>query len=120
MDAFGLTMAQLDAAGAAWTAREILQQPQVWAQIEHMLAGDSARLAGFLDPLLERSELRIVLTGAGTSAHIGKCLAPALTRSLRRRVDAIATTDLVASPPSYLSAATPTLLVSFSRSGNSP
>ena len=120
MDAFGLTMAQLDAAGAPWTAREILQQPQVWAQIEHLLAGDSARLAGFLDPLLERSELRIVLTGAGTSAHIGKCLAPALTSSLRRRVDAIASTDLVASPDSYLSAGTPTLLVSFSRSGNSP
>jgi tagatose-6-phosphate ketose/aldose isomerase len=113
-------MAQIDAAGAHWTAREILQQPQVWAQIEHSLAGDASRLAGFLDPLLERSELRMVLTGAGTSAHIGKCLAPVLTRSLRRRVDAIASTDLVASPPSYLCVGTPTLLVSFGRSGNSP
>jgi tagatose-6-phosphate ketose/aldose isomerase len=120
MDAFGLTMAQIDAAGAHWTAREILQQPDLWAQIEHSLAGESARLARFLEPLLRRSELRIVLTGAGTSAHIGKCLAPALTRILGRRVDAIASTDLVASPHSYLSAETPTLLVSFGRSGNSP
>ena len=120
MDAFGMTMAQIDAAGAHWTVREILQQPQIWAQIEHSHAAESARLAGFLEPLLQRSELRVVLTGAGTSAHIGKCLAPALTRGLCRRVDAIASTDLVASPDSYLSAGTPTLLVSFGRSGNSP
>src|ERR1700683_1553554 len=120
MHAFGMTMTQIDAAGAHWTAREILQQPQIWAQVEHSLAGESARLATFLEPLLKRPELRLVLTGAGTSAHIGKCLAPALTRGLRRRVDAISTTDLVASPQSYLSAETPTLLVSFGRSGNSP
>ena len=37
-----------------------------------------------------------------------------------RRVDAIPTTDLVASPQSFLSPATPTLMVSFGRSGNSP
>jgi tagatose-6-phosphate ketose/aldose isomerase len=36
------------------------------------------------------------------------------------RVDAIPTTDLVANPRSYLSPLTPTLLVSFGRSGNSP
>ena len=71
-------------------------------------------------PLFRQPELRIVLTGAGTSAYIGECLAPALTRMLRRRVDAIPTTDLVSSPQSYLSAETPTLMVSFGRSGNSP
>ena len=120
MDAFGLTMTQIDAAGAHWTAREVLQQPQLWAQIERELAADSARLAAFLGPLLARADLRIVLTGAGTSAHIGECLAPALTQTLRRRVDAIPTTDLVASPQSYLSLETPTLMVSFGRSGNSP
>ena len=69
MHAFGMTMTQIDAAGAHWTAREILQQPQIWAQVEHSLAGESARLATFLEPLLKRPELRLVLTGAGTSAH---------------------------------------------------
>ena len=120
MDAFGLTAAQIESAGAHWTAREILQQPRIWAQIETAIAGEAARLAGFLDPLLKRPELRIVLTGAGTSAHIGECLAPTLARTLARRVDAIPTTDLVASPQSYLFYNTPTLVVSFGRSGNSP
>jgi tagatose-6-phosphate ketose/aldose isomerase len=120
MNAFGFSAAQLDSAGAHWTAREVLQQPQIWAEIERQIAAESVGLAAFLDPLLRNGELRIVLTGAGTSAHIGECLAPALTRTLERRIDAISSTDLVASPHSYLTAETPTLMVSFGRSGNSP
>jgi tagatose-6-phosphate ketose/aldose isomerase len=64
--------------------------------------------------------LRIVLAGAGTSGFIGECLAPALARRTNLRVEAVSTTDLVASPGSWLVANAPTLLVSFSRSGNSP
>jgi len=56
---FGLNGAQLDAAGAHWTAREVLQQPQVWAEIHSLLAGEAARLREFLDPLLARPEVRI-------------------------------------------------------------
>jgi tagatose-6-phosphate ketose/aldose isomerase len=120
MNAFGLSAAQLESAGAQWTAREVLQQPQIWAEIEQQIAAQTAGIGAFLDPLLQQQQLRIVLTGAGTSAHIGECLAPALTRTLARRIDAISTTDLVAGPPSYLTAETPTLMVSFGRSGNSP
>jgi tagatose-6-phosphate ketose/aldose isomerase len=120
MNIFGLSATQLDSAGAHWTAREVLQQPRIWAQIETLITGESARLFAFLEPLLRLADLRILLTGAGTSAHIGECLAPALARTLARRVDAIPTTDLVASPQSYLTSNTPTLLVSFGRSGNSP
>lgn len=120
MDAFGLTVAQFEDAGAHRTAREVLQQPQIWAQVETLIESEAARLSRFLDPLLKLPELRILLTGAGTSAHIGECLAPTLTRQLHRRVDAIPTTDLVASPRSYLSPDTPTLMVSFGRSGDRP
>ncbi len=49
-------------------------------------------------PLVANPYLRVVLTGAGTSAYIGDCLAPALSARLRRRVDAIATTDLLSGP----------------------
>ena len=63
--------------------------------------------------------LRIVLTGAGTSAYIGQCLAPALARA-GRNAAAIPTTDIVASPRSTLAADVPTLIVHFARSGNSP
>ncbi len=61
-----------------------------------------------------------ILTGAGTSAFIGECLAPYLAARLPCRVEAIATTDLVSAPYLYFEAGTPTLLVSFGRSGNSP
>jgi tagatose-6-phosphate ketose/aldose isomerase len=117
---FGLSAAEIEGAGAQWTAREVLQQPEVWAEIERLIAGEAQGLGEFLNPLLARPDGRVVLTGAGTSAYIGECLAPALARMLQRRVEAIPTTDLVASPQSYLSPATPTLLVSFGRSGNSP
>lgn len=120
MTMFGLNAAQLESAGARWTAQEILQQPEVWSEIEALIAAQSTALSGFVDPWLRNPDSQIILTGAGTSAHIGACVAPALTRVLHRRVDAIPTTDLVASPESYLSAASPTLLVSFARSGNSP
>jgi tagatose-6-phosphate ketose/aldose isomerase len=43
-----------------------------------------------------------------------------LARGGSHRVEAIATTDIVASPQSWLARDTPTLLVSFARSGNSP
>ena len=75
-------------------------------------------LRAYLEPLLGRPDLRIVLTGAGTSAFVGECLAPALNRS-GRKAHAVATTDLVGSPDSWLDPAAPTLLVSFARSGNS-
>lgn len=120
MDEFGFSAAEIDSAGAHWTAREVLQQPQLWLEIENLLAGDAGPLDTFLAPLLRRPEIRILLTGAGTSAFIGECLAPALARSCGRRVEAIATTDLVASPQSWFNTDTPTLLVSFARSGNSP
>jgi tagatose-6-phosphate ketose/aldose isomerase len=120
MNYLGHPQAELETAGGIWTAREIAQQPLVWTQIEGMMAREASALRAFLGPLLERRDLRIVLTGAGTSAFVGEALAPALKRRTQLRVDAVATTDLVGSPDSWLEAAVPTLLVSFGRSGNSP
>jgi tagatose-6-phosphate ketose/aldose isomerase len=117
---FGFSQQQIDDAGAHWTAREILQQPQLWSGIEKSLAREAERLQAFLAPILDIENARIILTGAGTSSFIGQCLAPTLTEALGRRVEAIATTDIVAGPASVLVAATPTLLVSFARSGGSP
>ena len=120
MDVFGLSDAEIDSAGAHWTAREVRQQPQIWLEVERLMAQQADRLAQFLAPWRAHPDLRIVLTGAGTSAFVGRCLAPALRRTLGCRVEPLATTDLVASPPGWLSRSTPTLLVSFARSGNSP
>jgi tagatose-6-phosphate ketose/aldose isomerase len=111
---------QNGSAGGEWTAREIAQQPAVWRTVAELVARERARLDAFLAPLLADARLRIVLTGAGTSSYIGGCLAPSLTRHLARRVDAVATTDLVSGPHHYLLRDVPTLLVSFARSGGSP
>lgn len=118
IEKFGLSTAQVQSAGAQWTAREIAQQPKLWPQIAREVAADGG-LRAHLAPLLGDPALRIVLTGAGTSAYIGKCLAPALARA-GRQAEAIPTTDIVASPQSTLVLKAPTLMVHFARSGNSP
>ena len=74
----------------------------------------------FFDRCWRGQDLRVVLTGAGTSAFAGEILAPALSRRTGRRVDAIATTDIVSNPEECFADDRPTLLVSFARSGNSP
>ena len=120
MNFLNMSQDEIDQSGAHWTTHEIAQQPQVWLKAQRSMARDASATRAFLEPLLRRSELQIVLTGAGTSACIGEILAPALTRQLGMRVQAIATTDLAAAPDTSLAAAPPVLLVSFARSGNSP
>ena len=120
MNYLGHPEAALEAARVIWTAREISQQPVVWAKIDAAMGGAASATQAFLAPLLARRDLRIVLTGAGTSAFVGECLAAPMRRTTQLRVDAVATTDLVGSPASYLDRGVPTLLVSFARSGNSP
>jgi tagatose-6-phosphate ketose/aldose isomerase len=120
MAELGRDESELQKLGALWTAREIAQQPAMLRQTHARLAAEKDALERFLRPLLARADMRVILTGAGTSAFIGECLAPYLGAKLARRVEAIATTDLVSAPSLYLEAGTPTLLVSFGRSGNSP
>ena len=116
----GLTDQYLIAHGADRTAREIAQQPQAWEQTQACLWAQRESIETFLKPLLAIDKLRVILTGAGSSAYIGQCLAPELLRALGKRVEAIATTDLVSGPREYLHREVPTLLVSFARSGASP
>jgi tagatose-6-phosphate ketose/aldose isomerase len=116
----GRVEAELEAAGGQWTAREIAQQPAMWERIDALVTREAGSLRAFLGPLLACPDLRIVLTGAGTSAFVGECLAPALKQVTQRRVDPVPTTDLVSAPGLWLEPAAPTLLVHFARSGNSP
>lgn len=106
--------------GAVNTVREIAQQPRLWREVGQLVAASRDSLDAFLRPLTARGDLRVVLTGAGTSAYAGQVLRAGLARRLGLRVDAIATTDLVADPRGCLAEDVPTLLVSFARSGDSP
>jgi len=111
---------ELHERGAGWTASEIAQQPALWREVGDIARARRSETDAFLGPLLARKDLRVVLTGAGTSAFAGELLTGVLSRELRRRVEAIATTDLVSNPREYLAEDVPTLLVSFARSGESP
>ncbi|MFH8471072.1 SIS domain-containing protein [Streptomyces sp. NPDC017991] len=106
--------------GADHTAAEIAQQPGVWREVGTIVSRARDSLDTFLKPLLAQEDLRIVLTGAGTSAFAGEVVRAALARATGRRVDAVPTTDIVADPHASFPDDTPTLLVSFARSGDSP
>ncbi|AUI65513.1 MULTISPECIES: SIS domain-containing protein [Glaesserella] len=111
----------LEKNNAFWTAKEIAQQPATWRETFSIVK--SSDVISFAQPLVERAkkgELRIIFTGAGTSAFIGEVVAPILSEKLGCVIEAIASTDLVSSPYQYLFEDKPTLLVSFGRSGNSP
>ncbi|SEG57033.1 SIS domain-containing protein [Vibrio hangzhouensis] len=103
-----------------WTAKEIMQQPECWRKTFNIVNECSAQLSDFMSQFIDKPDLRIILTGAGTSAFAGKAVAPTLTKLTNHRIEAIASTDLVSNPADYFAEDLPTLVVSFARSGNSP
>ena len=110
----------LQASKGYWTAKEITQQPQIWRQAYANVEAKRAQLNTWLTPLLAQENLRIILTGAGTSAYVGDAIAPHLTTSTQRVFEAISTTSIVSNTQQYLLKNVPTLLISYGRSGNSP
>lgn len=119
MKYLGLDQPTLMEKGAWHTAMEICQQPQVWEKVYKSLLFQQPELNEFLNGALAKSE-RIILIGAGTSAFIGLSLRGTFQRRTGRITEAISTTDLVSHPHDYLFENTPTLVISFARSGNSP
>lgn len=111
---------ELTSLGGFWTAKEVCQQPKAWLNTQKVIENNVASINSFLSPLLADPDLRIIFTGAGTSAFAGGSIAPALSQKLNRTVEAIATTDIVSNPSQYLRKEKATLVISFGRSGNSP
>ncbi|OAT33086.1 galactosamine-6-phosphate isomerase [Buttiauxella ferragutiae ATCC 51602] len=105
---------------STWTEKEIRQQPASWIQSLKNIGHQRSNIDAFLAPLLQNTSLKIILTGAGTSAFIGDIITPWLSHHTGKNFVAVPTTDLVTNPVDYLTEQEPTLLVSFARSGNSP
>lgn len=116
----GYDQSKLEEWNGVYTAKEICQQPDVWLKVLHQISTHKEEIQGFLDYVLAIDGLEIILTGAGTSAFAGEVVEPYLHELTRKSVRAIATTDIVGNPLSYLSPDKPTLLISYARSGNSP
>ncbi|MBT5187926.1 MAG: SIS domain-containing protein [Kordiimonadaceae bacterium] len=112
--------ATLEQNNGYWTAKEIAHQPEMWRQTQQILDDNADAINDFIAPLMKIDNLRIILTGAGTSAFAGESIAPDLLKITNKRVEAVATTDLVSGPELYFQKDVPTLVVSFSRSGGSP
>ncbi|MGQ7146858.1 aldose isomerase, partial [Escherichia sp. SS-MK2] len=64
------------AATGTWTEEEIRHQPRAWIRSLTNIDALRSALNNFLEPLLRKENLRIILTGAGTSAFIGDIIAP--------------------------------------------
>ena len=104
---------------AAITAKAILQQPRLWEQLADTLEARKEEISAFMEKVTAVPGLRVVFTGAGSSAFIGESLQQLLAREMGLRSESVHTTEIVSAPQSNLFDV-PTLLVSFARSGDSP
>ncbi|WP_086952970.1 tagatose-6-phosphate ketose isomerase [Xenorhabdus innexi] len=119
------------------TAEEIQNQPGLWRTLYQELQQSQPYWQPFLQQLLIKPDLQIILCGAGSSAFVGKAVTPCLreiwlsgakfsdekpddSKKYRPDIQAVASTDIVPAPRKYLDIHKPTLLVSYARSGNSP
>lgn len=102
------------------TEKEIKAQPRLWNETFSLLLNTKKDIALFLSPVLQQKDLRIILTGAGSSAFVGEVAQGIIQQQTKLPTQLVATTDLVTHPEAFFIKQRPTLLVSFARSGNSP
>jgi len=109
-------------AGSFHTAREIAQQPAVWAKVLDLVESRAAEITRFLaeSGATGPQEATILLTGAGSSDYIGRAVAGSLRLRMHRDVLAVPTTHLVTHPVTHLSPGRRYLMIHFARSGDSP
>lgn len=121
---FKLSDQELTELGALNTTKEIRQQPALWEETFDIYKKNEEKINSFLDDIVNKhSNVKIIFTGAGTSAYVGETAAPYLKekyKGLSVEIDSISTTSIVSNPYQYLDKDKPTLLVSYARSGNSP
>ncbi len=111
---------ELKRLGAIHTALEIYNQPHLWRETYEILLKNYDGLKSFLKRAYSQNNLRILLSGAGSSAFIGDVLEGIFQKYMGKCINAIPTTELVTHPNYYLGQEGTTLLISFARSGNSP
>lgn len=102
------------------TEKEIKAQPRLWDETFSLLVHTKKEIALFLSPILQQKDLRIILTGAGSSAFVGEVAQGTIQQQTKLPTQLVATTDLVTHPEAFFIKQRPTLLISFARSGNSP
>ena len=121
---FTFSQEKLVSLGASITTAEIKQQPDLWDETYSLYTKKRVEIQAFLQKLAEQHErIRVIFTGAGTSAYVGDTVTPYLKGKVDEKkweLLSVPTTTLVSNPYEFFKADFPTLLVSFARSGNSP
>jgi tagatose-6-phosphate ketose/aldose isomerase len=108
--------------GLTDTPREICQQPETWLRTLAQLESERASLipgsAGFSIPP-DRRVAQVILAGAGSSDYIGRALAGVMQQGWGCAVRAVPSTELLTGLDEHILPGGETLLISFSRSGDS-
>lgn len=117
---FGITENKWKEKGGINTAGEIYQQPELWLETVNIIESNKATVENFMKDRMDKERIRVIFSGAGTSAYIGDIVVPYLNGNKEYIYEAIPTTDIVTNPQMYFKKDIPTILVSFARSGNSP
>ncbi|MCL2604245.1 MAG: SIS domain-containing protein [Defluviitaleaceae bacterium] len=105
------------------TAYEIAHQPLMWRALGAYLKEMKPRIDAFMDRVGCLSDVRVILTGAGSSGFVGRAVSGFAAQAMGVHSEAIHTTDIVSAPDMHFPASMAdkrTLLISFARSGNSP
>ena len=117
---FGIDKETLEEKKSFNTAKEILQQPELWKETLTIFKDSEKKLSDFFGKIGLNEEYRIIFTGAGTSEYVGNILEPLLNKNETGEFKSIATTDILNNPLNYMKKNKKTLVVSFARSGDSP
>ena len=99
------------------TAKEILQQPELWKETLEIFKNSGKQLKEFLKKIDFNETFDVIFTGAGTSEYVGNILEPLLRKESKAEFKSFATTDILNNPMNYFKKDKKTLLVSFARSG---
>ena len=120
MNIFNIDEDKMKELSSTFTLKEIYQQPTTWLKTLAQIKESKKSLQDFINQVISCDDFDVIFTGAGTSEFVGNSLYAYLNKKLNYKVKSYGTTDIVASPESYISRNKPTLLISFGRSGNSP
>ena len=101
--------------GYVHTLAEIWQQPELWEETARRMISTCSEWS----EIISRAQA-IVLTGSGSSFFVGKCIGDALQEGTSIPVTTLESGEILMLGADALPAARPLLVVSFSRSGDSP
>jgi tagatose-6-phosphate ketose/aldose isomerase len=115
-----LSKGEKKARGLEYTPEEIEGQVRLWSDTYSRVCRRRDDIIGFMKPLSAGQSKNCILTGAGTSEFVGRCVEGLFRKCLKLPTSVFSTTAIVTNPETCIIDGCKTLMVSFARSGNSP